>query len=257
MKGEGFDNVPDILLLPQPDKQSRLLPQRIAPGVVPDNVVSPFHFFFQRHLRLHHFFGDSFIEWRAELLRRQVRARGSSPLHGPSFPQPAPLDVGRAGHDHNPIAQSLSARFIKKWDISKEEIGRITVGLRFSAPLAANARMENFFERVLFRRALENYRSKSSPIQVARRRINVGPEFTRNFPSYVRVQIDQLARGLVGIKKCRGGNDFTQAVAKRRFAGGDPTGDTNGRHVIVRKLRYLRFLLFDSRPVISCGRCRS
>ena len=103
--------------------------------------------------------------------------------------------------------------------------------LRFSAPLATNARMEDFLERGLFLRVLKDYGPKSPPIQVAGGRINGGSEFRRQLLAYIWILIDKFACGLVGIKKRRGRNDFPHAIAKRRFAGGDPTRDPDSRHL--------------------------
>jgi len=103
--------------------------------------------------------------------------------------------------------------------------------LRFSAPLATNAGMEDLLQRGLFLRVLKDYGPKSPPIQVARGRINGGSELRRQLLSYVWILIDKFACGLVGIKKRRSRNDFPQAIAKRRFAGGDPTRDPDSGHL--------------------------
>src|SRR3979411_2038961 len=103
------------------------------------------------------------------------------------------------------------------------------MGLRFSAPLAANARMENLFERLLFGRAFEDYGPKGRAIQASSRK-NSGPKLTPELLLYLRVKIDKVARGLIGIKKFRIRQDLAQAIAKARFACRNPARDSDGRH---------------------------
>ena len=73
----------------------------------------------------------------------------------------------RTGHDDHPVAQRFTAGFIKKWNISKEKIGRIAIPFRFSPPLAANPRVENLLERAFLGRVAKYYCSKFLSIQVA------------------------------------------------------------------------------------------
>jgi hypothetical protein len=105
------------------------------------------------------------------------------------------------------------------------------MGLRFSAPLAANSRMENLFKSALFCRALQDYGPNSWPIQVASGGINIRAKLTGDFIFDLRVKIGKLARRLIGAKKSRCRHDFAQAIAKRGFAGGDPARDPDGRHL--------------------------
>jgi hypothetical protein len=62
-------------------------------------------------------------------------------------------------------------------------------------------------------------------------RINVGPELACNFLFYVRVQIDQVAHGLVGVKNFAAGMISGGQSQKRRLASGDPARDPDGGHV--------------------------
>ena len=76
------------------------------------------------------------------------------------------LDIGRAGHDHHAVAQGFTTGFIKKWNVCKEKFGRFAVPVRFNAPLPANPRMENLFERLPFGDVLEDYGADCLAIQV-------------------------------------------------------------------------------------------
>ena len=106
------------------------------------------------------------------------------------------------------------------------------MGLRFSAPLAANARMENLFESAFFCHALQDYGPNSWPIQVARGRINVRAELADDFIFDLWIKIGKLAGCLIGAKKSRCRDDFAKAMAKRGFACGNPARDPDGGHVI-------------------------
>src|SRR4030088_2746219 len=101
------------------------------------------------------------------------------------------------------------------------------MGLRFSAPLAANARMENLFERLLFGRAFEHYGPKGRAIQASSRK-NSGAKLTQKLLLNLLVKIDKVARGLIGIKKFRIQKEFMQALAKARFTCRNPARDSDG-----------------------------
>ena len=82
------------------------------------------------------------------------------------------------------------------------------------APLAANPRMENLFERAFFSGVLEDYGAKRIPIQAAVARKNLLPELSDQFFLNVRVKLDQFVGGLIGVKKFGSGKKFAQAIAK-------------------------------------------
>ena len=86
--------------------------------------------------------------------------------------------------------------------------------LRFRAPLAANARVENLFERAFLGRVLEDYGAKPFTFQAAIARKNLPPELSDEFFLNVRVKLDQFVRGLIGIKKFCGRQDLAQTIAK-------------------------------------------
>jgi hypothetical protein len=144
--------------------------------------------------------------------------------------QPLCLNPGRASHHHHSIAQGFAAGFIKKWDVSKEKIGRIAMGLRFGAPLAANARVKNFLESGLFRRARKDYGAKRGPIQVATGRKDLIAKFAPKFALNFLVKIDKSARRLIGIEKFRPRQNLPQAIAKARFACSDSPGNPDSGH---------------------------
>ena len=116
---------------------------------------------------------------------------------------------------------------------------------RVSTPLPANPRMENLFEGAFLRGVLKHYGPKLFPVQAAIARKNPRPKLSRDFLFYFRVKIDKFPRGLISAEKLRGRNKLAQAIAEGRLARGNSAGDPDSRHVILRKLRYLRFLLFD------------
>jgi len=117
--------------------------------------------------------------------------------------------------------------------------------------------MENLFEGAFFCRVLKDYGAKLFSVQAAITRKNPGPKFSREFLLNFRVKIDKFPRRLIGIEKRRGGNELAQAIAKGRLARGNRARNPDSRHVILRKLRYLRSLLFDLRLLTSSGRSRS
>src|SRR5439155_5897710 len=105
--------------------------------------------------------------------------------------------------------------------------------------------MENLFEGAFLSGVLKHYGPKLFPVQAAIARKNPGPKLSREFLFYLRVTIDKFPRGLISAEKLRGGNNFPEAIAKGRFARGNSACDPDSRHVIARKLRYLRFLVLD------------
>src|ERR1700682_174319 len=104
------------------------------------------------------------------------------------------------------------------------------MGLRFSAPLAANARMENLFERLLFGRAFEHYGPKRCAIQAPPGK-NSSAKLMPELLLYLLVKIDKITRGLVRIKKFRVRQELAQAIAKACFARGNAARNPNGGHV--------------------------
>ena len=104
--------------------------------------------------------------------------------------------------------------------------------LRFGAPAAANARMENFFERGFSVCARKDYGAKCRPIQVAARGKDFRPELTRDFVFYLRVKIDKFTCSRIRVEKFRIGQKLAQTIAESRFARGNSAGDPDGGHVI-------------------------
>ena len=102
---------------------------------------------------------------------------------------------------------------------------------RFRAPLPANTRMENLFERAFFSGVLEDYGAKPFAFQAAVTRKDLRPELSNEFFSNVRVKFDQFVRGLIGVKKFGGRQNLAQAIAKSRFACGDSAGDPDDSHL--------------------------
>ena len=100
---------------------------------------------------------------------------------------------------------------------------------RFSAPLPANPRMENFFERAFLGCVLKDYGPKIGPVQVAVAGKDGEPELFQEL-SLDLLKIDKSMRDVVGIEKSRVGNNLTQALAKSRFARGNSARDPDGRH---------------------------
>ena len=105
--------------------------------------------------------------------------------------------------------------------------------------------MENLFEGAFLSGVLKHYGAKLFSIQAAITRKNPGPKLSRDFLFYFRVKIDKFPRGLISAKKLRGRNKLAQTIAEGRLARGNSARDPNSWHLILRNLRYLRFLLFD------------
>jgi hypothetical protein len=187
-----------------------LIRERGSVGVVPNHVIGFLDFFFERHLRIDHRFG-----------------RGAFDAHFSH--EIGELDVGRTSdHDHA-VAQGFTSGFIEKWNVCEEKFRSFAVLIRFNAPLPANPRMENLFERAPFRGVLENYGAKSGPIQVAVRRKNAKTEFVRQLP-FNFFKIDKLVSDVVGIEKFGLGQKPAEAIAERAFACGNSAGDSDGGH---------------------------
>ena len=85
---------------------------------------------------------------------------------------------------------------------------------RFRAPLPANPRMENLFERAFFGGVPKHYGAKPFTFQPAVARKNLPPELSDEFFFNFRVKIDQLVRGLIGVKKFCSRQDLAEAIAK-------------------------------------------
>jgi hypothetical protein len=173
-------------------------------------VVSSFDFFFERHLRLDHGFGRRALEFH--------------PTH-----EVGELDFGRTGDHNNSVAQDFTTGFIKEWNVCKEKFRRSAVRVRFIAPLPANPRMENFFERASLGRVLENYGADRLAIQVAGGGKNAGAkslaELALNF-----LKIDNLPAGDIGIEKLRFGQELPETLGKSAFACGNSAGDSDCWH---------------------------
>ena len=101
---------------------------------------------------------------------------------------------------------------------------------RFRAPLAANPRMENLFERASFTRAAKHYGAKFLSIQVPSVRKNPLPKFAANFFFNFRVKIDEPVCFLIGVEEFGGWNDLAQRLAKAGLACGNSAGDPDDSH---------------------------
>src|SRR5450432_496822 len=101
----------------------------------------------------------------------------------------------------------------------------------FEAPLTANARMQDLLQRAFLFRVGKDYGAKLPPVQVAARRINRRAKFMRNEFPHFQVALRQIARGLIRIKKCRGGKEPMQTLAKGCLTGGDSARNSNSWHV--------------------------
>ena len=101
---------------------------------------------------------------------------------------------------------------------------------RCLTPLPANPRMENLFERASFRSVAKYYGSKFVSIQVPTGRKNPGSKFVTNFFFNLRVKLDKLMRGLIGIEKFGRGNELAQTLAKAGLACGNSAGDPDYSH---------------------------
>jgi hypothetical protein len=197
-----------------------LIRKRGSLAVVPNHVISSFHFFFERHLGIDHRFGG-----------RAVHAHLAHKI--------GQLDVGRTSdHDHA-VAQGFTSGFIEKWNVCEEKFGSIAVPVRFNAPLPANPRMENLFERAPFRDALENYGSKSGPIQVAAWGKDPRPELVAELMLNF-LKIDKLVSSLVGIEELGLGHKPSEAIAEGAFACGNSAGDSDCGHGLNRRISRFR-----------------
>src|SRR5438552_15289992 len=105
--------------------------------------------------------------------------------------------------------------------------------------------MEDLFEGAFFSGVLKDYGAKLFSLQAAITRKNPRPKLSREFFLNLRVKIDNVPRGFIGLERLGGGNELAQAIGKRRLARGNPARDPDTRHVILRHLRSLRFLLSD------------
>ena len=102
---------------------------------------------------------------------------------------------------------------------------------RFRAPLAANPRMENLFERASFSRVGKDYMTKLLSIQLLIARKNRTPKFASNLSFNLQIKIDKLMRGLIGVEKLGGRKDLPKTFAKAGLACGNSAGDPDDRHV--------------------------
>src|SRR5882724_6452849 len=99
--------------------------------------------------------------------------------------------------------------------------------VRFRAPLAANPRVENLFERASFARAAEYYGAKSLSIQVPSVRKNLRPKFAANFFFDFRIKIDEPVCFLISVEEFGRWNDLAQTFAKAGFSCGNSAGDSD------------------------------
>lgn len=176
-------------------------------------MIGPFDFFFERHLRFDHGFG-----------------RGALDLH--SLHKIGELDIGRTGHDHNPVAQGFATGFIKKWNVCEEKFGRCAVPVRFNAPLPANPGMENLFERAFLSRVLEDYRADCLSIQVAASQKNAEPELGQELLFHF-VKIDKFPGDLVSVEKLGGGKYLAEALAESALARGNSACNSYCWHAVL------------------------
>src|SRR6266498_1399701 len=102
--------------------------------------------------------------------------------------------------------------------------------VRFRAPLAANPRMENLFERASFTRAAKYYGAKSLSIQVPSVRKNLRPKFAADFFFNFRVKIDEPVCFLIGVEEFGRWNELAQTLAKTGLACGNSAGDPDDSH---------------------------
>ena len=102
---------------------------------------------------------------------------------------------------------------------------------RLSAPLPANPRMENVFERAFLGCVLEDYRPEIGPIQVAVAGKDGEAELFQEL-SFDLLKIDKLMRGFVGIEKFGVGKNFLKTLAKSALAGGNSACDSNRWHAV-------------------------
>jgi len=79
---------------------------------------------------------------------------------------------------------------------------------RFCAPLAANPRMKNLFERASFRRVVKHYMAKSFSIQLLIGEKNRSAKFASNLFSNLRIKIDKLVRGMIRVEKFGTGDNL-------------------------------------------------
>src|SRR5437773_12449841 len=100
---------------------------------------------------------------------------------------------------------------------------------RFSAPLTANPRMENLFERTFFVRIAKYYRSECFSIQRPVAQKDSSAKFATDLLFHFR-KLHQHMRCLIGINQLRRSQEFTQTVAKSASTRGDSAGDTDRRH---------------------------
>src|SRR5437870_9894549 len=101
---------------------------------------------------------------------------------------------------------------------------------RFSAPLPANPRMENLFERAFLGGVLKDYRAKHVPIQVP----VAGKDFQAELPEQLLFdlfKIDKLMRGLVGVEKFGVGENLAKTLAESALARRNSAGDSDRWHL--------------------------
>jgi len=101
---------------------------------------------------------------------------------------------------------------------------------RFRAPLAANPRMENLFERASFSRVAKDYMAELLSIQLLIDRKNRVSKLASNLSFNLQIKVDKLMRGLIGVEKPGGWKDLAETFAKAGLACGNSASDPDGRH---------------------------
>src|ERR1017187_7718741 len=101
----------------------------------------------------------------------------------------------------------------------------------FRAPLLPNPRMKNLFERDLFSGVMKDDGAQSLPIQRAPGKIGFRTKLAQQLFLNLRIEIDQVARRFIGVKKFRVRTKFAQAFAKSCLAAGNSASDPNGGHL--------------------------
>ena len=118
--------------------------------------------------------------------------------------------------------------FIKEWDIGQEKFAGLAAFFRFSGPLTADARMEDLLERALLFCVGEDYRPKCGAIQIPIDRKKLPAKCLPQEVAHLRVLIDELSRGAVGVEELRV-QEAAEMITKSGFAGGNTAGDPDER----------------------------
>ncbi len=101
--------------------------------------------------------------------------------------------------------------------------------VRFNAPLPANPRMENFFERAPFGGVGKDYRANGLPIQAPIAGKDGESKFSQELVFNV-LKLYQIVGSLIGIKEFGVGKDLPQTPAEGALACGNSACDSNRWH---------------------------